>query len=115
SDRSAMAHGVEARVPFLDDRVVEYAVALPPSAKMRGLVEKAVLRRAVRGLVPRAIRRRRKQGFMTPIAPWFFAAGAPAFVSGALSAAALRDAGLFAPDVVAGLVTALSRAPAHHV
>ena len=115
SDRSAMAHGVEARVPFLDDRVVEYAVALPPSAKMRGLVEKAVLRRAARGLVPRAIRRRRKQGFMTPIAPWFFAAGAPAFVSEALSAAALRDAGLFAPDVVAGLVTALSRAPAHHV
>jgi asparagine synthase (glutamine-hydrolysing) len=115
SDRSAMAHGIEARVPFLDDRVVEHVVALPPSVKMQGLREKAILRRAVRGLLPAAIRRRRKQGFMTPIAPWFFASGAPPFVAEALAPEALRAAGLFDPDVVAGMRTALARAPERHV
>ena len=52
---------------------------------------------------------------MTPIAPWFFAAGAPPFVDEALAPAALRDAGLFAPDVVARLRQALAHAPGGHV
>ncbi len=115
SDRSAMANGVEARVPFLDDRVVEHVVPLPPWMKLGALREKAILRRSVADLLPRSIRRRRKQPFMTPIAPWFFEAGAPAFVSEALSRQALVDAGLFAPEVVARLLAELARAPAHHI
>jgi asparagine synthase (glutamine-hydrolysing) len=113
SDRSAMARGIEARVPFLDDRVVEAALALPASIKMRGLEEKAVLRRAARGLLPPAVRRRRKQPFTAPIAPWFFAPGAPGFVDELLSPRALADAGLFEPSVVARLRDELDRAPAH--
>jgi len=108
-DRSAMAHGVEARVPFLDHRVVELAAALPPGAKMRGMREKAVLRGAVRDLLPPRIVGRRKQPFMTPIADWFFGPRAPAFVHDALSPRALRDAGLFAPAVVARHLEALRR------
>jgi asparagine synthase (glutamine-hydrolysing) len=115
SDRSSMANGVEARVPFLDDRVVETMVRLPPSMKMRGLREKAILRDAIADLLPRSIRRRRKQPFMTPIAEWFFHPGAPPFVEDAMSTQALRDEGLFAPDVVAKLRRALEGAPAHHV
>ncbi len=103
-DRSSMAHGVEARLPFLDDDVVRTLLAVRPALKMRGMREKAVLRDAVAGLLPRAIVRRRKQPFMTPIAPWFFPPGA---TPPALTRARLEDAGLFDAAVVARLLTRL--------
>jgi len=115
SDRSAMAHGVEARVPFLDHRVVELSAAIPPGVKMRGLREKAVLRDAVRDLLPQSIVRRTKRPFVTPIREWFFGPVAPAFVEHELSAGALRDAGLFAPQVVARLRKRLEAAPEGHL
>jgi asparagine synthase (glutamine-hydrolysing) len=115
SDRTAMAHGVEARVPFLDHPVVALAASLPPGAKMRGLREKAVLRGAVRDLLPRSIVRRRKQPFLMPIREWFFGEGAPDALARELAPAAVRDAGLFAPEVVARLRVALARSPEHHV
>jgi asparagine synthase (glutamine-hydrolysing) len=115
SDRTAMAHGVEARVPFLDHPVVALTASLPPNAKMRGMREKAVLRGAVRDLLPRSVVARRKQPFLMPIRDWFFRDGAPESLSRELSPAAVRDAGLFAPEVVARLRTALDRSPEHHV
>ena len=115
SDRSAMAHGVEARVPFLDHHVVELAAGIPARLKMRGVREKAVLRDAVRDLLPRSIVRRTKRPFTTPIRDWFFRPGAPAFVAHELSASSLRDAGLFAPQVVARLRAALDVAPEGHI
>ncbi|HTQ49030.1 MAG TPA: asparagine synthase (glutamine-hydrolyzing) [Polyangiaceae bacterium] len=108
-DRTAMAHGVEMRVPFLDHRVVELAASIPPGMKMRGMREKAILRGAVKGLLPRRIVARRKQPFMTPVRPWFFSARAPAFVNDDLSYRALSEAGLFAPEAVARLRSALDR------
>jgi asparagine synthase (glutamine-hydrolysing) len=115
SDRTAMAHGVEARVPFLDHPVVALTSSLPPDVKMRGLREKAVLRGAVRDLLPRSVVSRRKQPFLMPIRDWFFGDGAPEHVAQDLSPAAVRDAGLFAPEVVARLRVALDRSPDHHV
>ena len=108
-DRTAMAHGVEMRVPFLDHRVVELVASLPPDVKMHGLREKAVLREAVRGLLPRRIVARRKQPFMTPVRDWFFGPGSspPTFVAEATSRLALEEAGLFEPAVVADLRAAL--------
>ncbi len=114
-DRTAMAHGVEARVPFLDHPVVALTASLPPGAKMRGLREKAVLRGAVRDLLPRSIVNRRKQPFLMPIREWFFGDGAPESLTRELSPDAVRDAGLFAPEVVARLRLALARSPEHHV
>jgi len=70
-DRGAMACGLEARVPFLDHQVVDLAARIPPKVKMRGLMEKHVLRQAVRGLVPEPVRLRRKRGMETPIERWF--------------------------------------------
>ena len=62
-----MAFSVEARVPFLDRDLVEYAAALPLSQKIRGGVTKVVLRNAIRGLVPDLVRNRMdKMGFVTP-------------------------------------------------
>lgn len=111
-DRTAMAHGVEMRVPFLDHRVVELVASIPPHMKMRGMREKAILRHAVKDLLPKSIVSRRKQPFMTPVRSWFFASRAPEFVTDSLSPRALTDSGLFAPDVVARLRAALDRSTA---
>src|SRR5690606_10640903 len=54
-DRMAMAHGVEARFPFLDHRVVEFGAKLPPGAKLRVLREKHILRDVAAGIVPPVI------------------------------------------------------------
>jgi len=69
-DRMTMAHAVEARVPYLDHEVAEYATSLPSWLKTRGLVGKVLLRETARGLVPEATRRRRKAGFGVPVGRW---------------------------------------------
>ncbi|MBP7410430.1 MAG: asparagine synthase (glutamine-hydrolyzing) [Methanoculleus sp.] len=70
-DRNSMAFSIEARVPFLDYRLVEYLAGLPLDQKIRCGVTKYVLRRAIRGLVPDAVRcRMDKMGFVTPEEAW---------------------------------------------
>jgi len=71
TDRMTMAHGLEARSPFLDRELVEFAAALPDSFKLDGGRTKAVLRDAFRDLVPPEIERRGKMGFGVPLAAWF--------------------------------------------
>lgn len=70
-DRMSMAHGLEVRSPFLDDRLVEFAATIPQSAKVRGLSLKRVLRHAGKGRIPESILKRRKQGFGVPLDHWF--------------------------------------------
>ena len=74
-DRNSMAHSIEARVPFLDHRLVEFAFSLPGEYKIDGVETKAVLRSALRGVLPEAIRTRRdKIGFRAePTATWALA------------------------------------------
>ncbi len=112
-DRASMSASVEARVPFLDHEVAELMASMPPEYKMRGFVEKAVLREAARGLVPDALRNRTKRPFYTPLKRWFFAEGAPDYVEELLGERALAAAGLFAPDVVKQLREDLALAPDH--
>ncbi|HVQ37956.1 MAG TPA: asparagine synthase (glutamine-hydrolyzing) [Pyrinomonadaceae bacterium] len=70
-DKSTMAHSLEARVPFLDHRLVEYAFSLPDSFKLDSHSSKRVLRAAVAGLLPKEITARKKQGFGVPLMAWF--------------------------------------------
>ena len=71
-DKMTMATSVEARVPFLDHELVEFALALPPEMKVRKGVGKYLLKRAVsRSLLPEHIVYRKKQGFGAPVAEWF--------------------------------------------
>ncbi|HET7457039.1 MAG TPA: asparagine synthase (glutamine-hydrolyzing) [Gemmatimonadaceae bacterium] len=71
-DRNSMAHSVEARLPFLDHRLVRLAFRLPPEWRMRGPWNKYVLREAMRGVLPEAVRARPdKMGFPTPARAWF--------------------------------------------
>jgi len=70
-DRNSMAFSVEARVPFLDFRVVELAIAIDDADKVGGGISKAVLRRAMRGIVPDAVLDRKdKMGFVTAEEVW---------------------------------------------
>jgi asparagine synthase (glutamine-hydrolysing) len=70
-DRNSMAFGIEARVPYLDYRLIEFTAALPDRLRVDGGWAKVALRRAMRGRVPEAIiRRRDKMGFATPERNW---------------------------------------------
>lgn len=76
-DRSSMAHSVEARVPFLDHRLVEYLLTLPDRCKIHHGMTKLVLREAMRGVLPEEVRLRQdKLGFVTPEAVWVRGAAA---------------------------------------
>jgi asparagine synthase (glutamine-hydrolysing) len=70
-DKMTMATSVEARVPFLDRELVEFALALPMEMKVRGGVGKWLLKRTTDGLLPSSIVHRKKQGFGAPVAEWF--------------------------------------------
>ena len=70
-DKMTMATSVEARVPFLDHKLVEYVMSIPQDAKVPGLAVKYLLKRVVRGLIPDQIIDRQKQGFGVPIVDWF--------------------------------------------
>jgi len=71
-DRNSMAHGLEARVPYLDHRVVECAFSLPERWLLRGPWNKYVLREAMRGRTPEVVHRRYdKIGFEHPRRSWF--------------------------------------------
>ncbi len=71
-DRNSMAHGIEARVPFLDHRLVEFSLALGDHHKMNRAETKSVLRRGLGDRLPEAVRTRTdKLGFATPEERWF--------------------------------------------
>ncbi|WP_456834896.1 MULTISPECIES: asparagine synthase (glutamine-hydrolyzing) [unclassified Bradyrhizobium] len=70
-DRNSMAHSIEARVPFLDYRLVEFVLSLPDAFKLERGLTKRVLREAMRGLVPeRILTRHDKKGFLTAEEYW---------------------------------------------
>jgi asparagine synthase (glutamine-hydrolysing) len=69
-DKVTMSTSVEARVPYLDHRLVEFAMTIPQAVKVRNHQTKAVLKRAVAGIIPANIIRRPKQGFSAPASEW---------------------------------------------
>jgi asparagine synthase (glutamine-hydrolysing) len=100
-----MAHSVEARFPFLDHRVVEFAASLPPAVKMKGLQEKYLLKQCVQGLVPPAVSDRHKQPYRAPEAQSFFPGGQPLdYVADLLTPEQIRRDGIFEPAAVKSLM-----------
>ena len=65
-----MAYGIESRVPFLDDDLAAYAMALPSGLKVKRGQKKWVLRQALRGIVPDEILDGPKTGFAVPVSHW---------------------------------------------
>ena len=70
-DRMSMAVSLEARVPYLDHRLVSFAMGLPSPWKVKNLKRKIFFKEAVRELVPDLIIRRPKRGFDLPLKEWF--------------------------------------------
>ncbi len=70
-DKMSMAASVEARVPLLDNPLIDWAMRLEPRHKVRGLEGKVLLKRLARKLLPREVVDRPKVGFTVPLAPWF--------------------------------------------
>ena len=69
-DRMAMAHGLEARPPLVDQKVVEYAARIPGRLKLKGRRLKYILRKVAARHLPASLVGRRKQGFGFPLAAW---------------------------------------------
>jgi asparagine synthase (glutamine-hydrolysing) len=70
ADRASMRVSLEARAPFLDNAVVDFARRLPWQVKLKGGTTKWILKRAARTRLPRAIAHRPKKGFGIPLARW---------------------------------------------
>lgn len=69
-DKVSMATSIEARVPFLDHRMVEYTMTIPRRYKIKNGEPKYILKKAVEGIIPNNIIYRKKQGFAAPVNEW---------------------------------------------
>lgn len=69
-DMGTMAHGLEARSPFLDHRLLELTAGIPSRYLLKGLRGKWILRRILRGILPPEILHQRKRGFRLPLDRW---------------------------------------------
>jgi asparagine synthase (glutamine-hydrolysing) len=98
-DRMSMAVSLEARVPLLDHRIVEFALNLPPQMKLRGGTTKVLLRRAVAGLLPAEVLAKPKQGFSIPLKHWLRGPLRP-LLTDLLSASTIGRDGYFEPQCV---------------
>lgn len=99
-DKTSMASAVEARVPFLDHELVEFALRIPARHKIRGLTSKYLLRRLGEKILPQEVIRRRKMPFYLPLERF---AGHPAFqamMEDALSDRKVKERGIFRPEAV---------------
>ena len=70
-DIATMAYSLEARSPFLDHQLMEFAASLPAELKFAGSRGKVILKRALRGILPDEVLDRPKMGFGVPLGRWF--------------------------------------------
>ncbi|MFQ5728884.1 MAG: asparagine synthase (glutamine-hydrolyzing) [Waddliaceae bacterium] len=71
ADRMSMAHGLEVRSPFLDQKVIELVLKMPIEMKLKRLKTKYILRKTFQNLLPSTILKRKKHGFMVPLGTLF--------------------------------------------
>jgi asparagine synthase (glutamine-hydrolysing) len=103
TDKMAMAHGVEVRVPLLDLALVNYVVRIPPAEKQRGASGKRLLKEAMRPYLPAEIINRPKTGFGAPLRRWI-RRDLREMVHDVLAEEAVARRGLFDPGAVRRLV-----------
>ncbi len=112
-DRMSMAVSLEARVPFLDHEVVEYAMSIPAEWKLRDGTTKWILKHAFADMLPPAIRSRGKEGFSMPMKNWLRGPLRP-MLGELLSPGRVRSRGWFQPAEVARLVEEHLRGSENH-
>ena len=102
-DKVTMSVGVEAREPFLDQRLVEYLMTLPLETKLPGWNPKYLLKQAMSGILPDAIINRPKQPFAAPINAWL-RSGLEPFIRKGILESKLRERKLFDYDFVSNML-----------
>jgi asparagine synthase (glutamine-hydrolysing) len=101
-DKMTMATSVEARVPFLDHHLVEFALSLPRALKVEGKSGKHILKRALEEILPRDVLYKRKRGFGAPVEGWFRGPAANQLEAQVMSSS-LRKRDLFDYNFIARL------------
>lgn len=112
-DIASMTVSLEARSPFLDHHLMEFAASLPENLKLRRLTTKYLLKRVLKKLVPAENLNRRKMGFGVPIGHWFRGAMQPFLRQTLLSEKALAR-GIFKPQMVRQLIDSHVSVKADH-
>lgn len=98
-DRMSMATSLEARVPLLDHRIVEFALNLPPHLKLHNGETKVILRRVMQDRLPQSILNKPKEGFSIPLKHWMRQELRP-LMTDLLAPDTVRRRGYFNPDTV---------------
>jgi asparagine synthase (glutamine-hydrolysing) len=102
-DKTSMAASIEARVPLLDHKLVEFAATVPAHLKVKGLARKYLLKKVASAWLPPQIIHRKKRGFPVPLSVWF-RQEARSFVRDVLSPTAVKRRGLFNQHYVQALI-----------
>lgn len=113
TDRASMASSLEVRVPFLDEKMVAFARALPMKEKVTAFRSKILLRKFVERRFSSRISQRPKKGFGAPLGAWF-RGPLRELLHDTLSPAAVRRAGFFSPEIVAMLLSRHARGVEDH-
>ena len=113
-DKMGMAHSIEARVPFLDYRLVELALQIPQNLKIKNGSSKYILKKAVRGVIPNEIIDRKKQGFGAPIAEWLRERETGARLLETIANSSLRERGILDQGYVERIAAEHALGAANH-
>ena len=105
TDKMGMATSLEIRVPFLDNRVVDFVRRCPSHYRMRGFTLKRLLKASLKGVVPDFVLTRSKRGFGGPMGAWLKSDLRP-LVSQLLDPGRLRQGGLLNPDSISHILAA---------
>ena len=112
-DRASMAHSLEARVPFLSHKFIDWCLTVPEAMKMRGKTGKYVLRKAVEPWLPPDALGKRKLGFQLPFAEWF-SGDFSDFAQEAWRESGAADCGFLNPQTVDDLFAEHKSGKANH-
>jgi asparagine synthase (glutamine-hydrolysing) len=104
-DRMSMAPSIEARVPLIDHKLVEFAFTLPGKLKLHGLETKWIFKKTMERLLPRETITRKKEGFSVPIKHWL-RTDLREMLLGTLSEKRIREEGLFKPAPIQAMIKA---------
>lgn len=102
-DIASMANSLEARSPFLDHNLIEFAASLPENLKQRGFGTKSLLKKVAARLVPKDVIYRQKMGFAVPIRYWL-GRELQSFTRDTLLSDTAKQRGMFRPEYVEGLI-----------
>ncbi len=111
-DRASMANGLEVRAPFLDHRLAEWALALPPEFRAAGGVGKRILRASQKARVDSRILAGAKRGFSPPVAMWLRREGGPA--DRLRQSSVWKSVGYFSTEGVMRMIADHQRGAADH-